>query len=65
MNPGITPPPPVATEELPHVGAGLRFLDAPTEYLVDLRARHGDTFFVDLFGFPLLFSFSPRGLQSL
>ena len=65
MNPGITPPPPVATEELPHVGAGLRFLDAPTEYLVELRERHGDTFFVDLFGFPLLFSFSPRGLQSL
>ena len=65
MNPGITPPPPIAAEELPHVGAGLRFLDAPTDYLAELRERHGDTFFVDLFGFPLLFSFSPRGLQSL
>lgn len=65
MNPGINPTPPIAAEELPHVGAGLRFLDAPTDYLAELRARHGDTFFVDLFGFPLLFSFSARGLQSL
>ena len=44
---------------------GLRFLDAPTAYLEELRARHGDTFFVDLFGFPLLMSFAPRGLESL
>ena len=47
MDTRISPPPPIAAEELPHVGAGLRFLDAPTDYLAELRARHGDTFFVD------------------
>lgn len=61
----VSPAPPLASEELPHVGAGLRFLEAPTDYLAELRARHGDTFFVDLFGFPLLFTFSARGLESL
>lgn len=65
MDPRISPPPPLAGEELPHIGAGLRFLEAPTDYLAELRARHGDTFFVDLFGFPLLVCFSARGLQSL
>ncbi|MFM7785936.1 MAG: cytochrome P450, partial [Gammaproteobacteria bacterium] len=65
MDSRLSPLPPIAGEELPHVGAGLRFLDAPTDYLAELRARHGDTFFVDLFGFPLLVIFSARGLQSL
>ena len=61
----INPAPPMAHEDLPHVGAGLRFLEAPTDYLIELRERHGDTFFVDVFGFPLLVTFSPKGLESL
>lgn len=40
----IAPLLPIATEELPHVGAGLRLLEAPTAYLQELRERHGDTF---------------------
>lgn len=55
----------MATEALPHVGTGLRLLDAPTDYLAELRTRHGDTFFVDVFGFPLLVTFSSKGLESL
>ncbi len=61
----VAPLPPIAGEELPHVGAGLRFLDAPTAYLQELRARHGDTFLVDLFGFKLLVTFAPKGLENL
>jgi len=64
-HPGVSPLPPIAAEELPHVGAGLRFLDAPSDYLAELRARHGETFLVDLFGFPLLVTFAARGLESL
>ncbi len=63
--PLVSPPPPLATEDVPHVGAGLRFLDAPTAYLQELRARCGDTFLVDFFGFQLLMTFSPQGLESL
>lgn len=61
----IQPRPPIAAEELPHIGTGLLFLDGPTAYLEHLRARHGDSFFIDIFGFPLLFLFSPKGLESL
>ena len=61
----VLPLPPIASEALPHVGAGLRLLDNPTGYLAELRARHGDTFFVDVFGFPLLVTFASKGLQSL
>lgn len=63
--PLVSPLPPIAGEELPHIGAGLRFLEAPTDYLKELRARHGDTFLLDIFGFNLLLSFSPKGLESL
>ena len=63
--PLVSPLPPIAGEELPHIGAGLRFLEAPTDYLKELRARHGDTFALDIFGFNLLLSFSPKGLESL
>lgn len=61
----ITPLPPIATEELPHIGAGLRFLEAPTAYLQELRARHGDTYLLDIFGFNLLMTFAPKGLENL
>lgn len=61
----IAPLPPLATEELPHIGAGLRFLEAPTAYLQELRERHGDTYLLDVFGFNLLMTFAPKGLESL
>jgi cytochrome P450 len=61
----IAPLPPLATEELPHIGAGLRFLEAPTAYLQELRERHGDTYLLDVFGFNLLMTFAPRGLENL
>ena len=61
----IDPAPPIAVEELAHIGAGLRFMDAPTDYLQELRRRHGDTFLLDVFGFQLLMTFAPRGLQHL
>lgn len=61
----IEPLPPLATEELPHIGAGLRFLEAPTDYLRELRERHGDTYLLDIFGFNLLMTFAPKGLESL
>ena len=61
----IEPLPPLAGEELPHIGAGLRFLEAPTAYLQELRARHGDTYLLDVFGFNLLMTFAPKGLENL
>ncbi len=61
----ISPLPPVHSEELPHVGAGLRFLESPTNYFIELREKYGDTFFVSIFGFNLLMTFSPKGLESL
>ncbi len=61
----IDPLPPVHQEELPHIGAGLRFAQAPTRYLAELRERYGDTYLVDIFGFNLLMTYSPRGLESL
>jgi cytochrome P450 len=60
----ISPLPPIASEELPHIGAGLRFVEAPTAYLQELRERHGDTYLIDLFGFNLLMTFAPKGLEN-
>jgi cytochrome P450 len=60
----ISPLPPIAGEELPHIGAGLRFVEAPTDYLRELRERHGDTYLVDIFGFNLLMTFAPKGLEN-
>lgn len=65
MSHRISPLPPLAAEELQHIGAGLRLLEAPTAYLNELRARHGDTFLLDVFGFELLMTFSPKGLENL
>lgn len=61
----VQPLPPLHEEELPHIGAGLLFLDNPTEYLASLRDKYGDTFAVDIFGFNLLMTFSPEGLAAL
>ncbi len=61
----ISPLPPIHTEELPHIGSGLMFLDNPTGYLKQLRAQYGDTYALDVFGFNLLMTFSPQGLEAL
>ena len=41
------------------------FLRNPTSFLADMRARHGDSFLLELLGFRLFFLFSPDGLRSL
>ncbi len=61
----IKPTPPVVRDDLPHIGAGLRFAQSPTGYLRELRAEYGDVFLVDVFGYRLFCVFSPRALQSL
>ncbi len=61
----MEPLPLVHTEELEHVGSGLRFIESPTGYLTDLRQTHGDTFLLDIFGYHLLMTFSAQGLKSL
>jgi cytochrome P450 len=50
---------------LPRVGAGLSLLRDPTAFLASARAKHGDTFVVDAFGFRLFCVFSPDGVRSL
>lgn len=62
--PAITPLPPVV-RGLPKVGSGLPLLRDPTGYFTRARAKHGDTFVTDAFGFRLLCLFSPEGVQSL
>ena len=61
----VTPEPPRVSGRLPFVGAGLAFLANPTEFLRRTRARVGDSFLVEAFGFRLFFLFSPEGLRSL
>ncbi len=62
--PAVTPLPP-AVRGLPRVGAGLPLLRDPTAFFTRARARHGNTFLTDAFGFRLLCLFSPEGVQSL
>ena len=62
--PVITPLPPVV-RGLPRVGAGLPLLRDPTAFFSRARARHGDTYVTDAFGFRLLCLFSPEGVRSL
>ena len=61
----VAPAPPRVSGRLPYVGAGLAFLANPTEFLRRTRARVGDSFLVEAFGFQLFFLFSPEGLRSL
>ena len=49
----------------PLIGAAAPFLRNPTGFLAAMRARHGNTFLVDVFGFRLFFLFSPDGLRGL
>ena len=62
---GIAPAPPRVSGRIPWVGAGLAFLANPTDFLGRTRARVGDSFLLELFGFRLFFLFSPEGLRSL
>jgi cytochrome P450 len=61
----IEPAPPRVSGRIAFVGAGLAFLANPTEFLRRTRARVGDSFLVEAFGFRLFFLFSPEGLRSL
>jgi cytochrome P450 len=61
----VRPDPPRVRSRVPFVGAGIDFLRNPTDFLKAARAEHGDTFFLETFGFKLLFLFSPVGVRSL
>jgi cytochrome P450 len=61
----VHPPPPRARGRVPRVRSALRFLPAPTEFLVAERARLGDTFLLEALGFRILFVFSPTALAAL
>jgi len=62
---GIVPSPPIVSDELLHVGNGLRLLDNPGQFLAEARSEYGDTFLVDVFGYQLLCTFAPKGLECL
>ena len=61
----IDPMPPIVSGALPWVGAGRELVRDPTEFFTDCRARHGDTFVVDAFGYRLFCLFSPLGVRNL
>lgn len=61
----VAPSPAIVKDDLPHIGAGLRFADAPTEYLASLREEYGDVFLLDVFGYQLFCVFSAPALKSL
>lgn len=57
--------PPRAAGILPWLGAGIGLLRNPTELFRRTRARLGDTFVIDAFGYRMFCVFSPRGVQQL
>ncbi len=61
----VDPPPPQARGRIPRVRSALRFLPAPTAFLIAERARLGDTFLLEALGFRILFVFSPPALSAL
>ncbi len=63
--PEINPMPRRVAGALPWVGAGIGLLHNPTAFFQRTRARLGDTFVVDVFGYRLFCVFSPRGVQQL
>jgi cytochrome P450 len=63
-DPLVTPLPPQIPGP-PFVGCGVDFLRDPTAFLKGARGRMGDVFQAKIFGFDLLFVFSPAGLRSL
>jgi cytochrome P450 len=62
--PAVDPLPPSAPG-WPFVGAGPALLRDPTGFMVATRARRGDTFLVDAFGYRLFCVFSPAGVRAL
>lgn len=63
--PRPSPPPPIVAARLPFVGAGASLLRDPTAWFERQRARHGDTFAADAFGFRLFCVLGPVGVRSL
>ena len=63
--PRIEPAPPRVAARLPKIGAGLQVLRDPTAFFSRARARYGDTYVVDCFGYRLLCVFSPEGVKNL
>lgn len=60
-----TPSPPEVAGPLPFVGAGLALLRDPTAWFERARAKHGDTFVADAFGFRLFCVLGPVGVRAL
>jgi len=63
--PKISPQPPTPQSRLPLAGPALGLLRNPTAYLQRCRERLGDTFAFDVFGYRLLWVFSPEGVRNL
>lgn len=63
--PSISPMPPHTTGALPWIRAGRRLLRNPTSFFKECRAKMGDTFVVDAFGYRLFCVFSATGVRSL
>jgi hypothetical protein len=58
-------PLPLLTGWIPFIGVGLDFARGPRAYLERIRAQHGDTFVLRMFGINMLCVFSCTGLRSL
>jgi cytochrome P450 len=63
--PAVEPLPPRAGPRLPWVGAGLGLLLDPTGFFARARARLGESYLVDAFGWRLFCTFSPAGVRAL
>ncbi len=63
--PAVAPMPPRLGGIVPWLGAGASLLRNPTAFFQAARARHGDTFVTDAFGFRLFCVFSPEGVRAL
>jgi cytochrome P450 len=63
--PTVAPMPPRLGSIVPWLGAGASLLRNPTAFFQTARARHGDSFVVDAFGFRLFCVFSPEGVRAL
>jgi cytochrome P450 len=63
--PSVAPMPPTVSGSLPWVGAGRVLVRDPTEFFIQCRELHGDTFLVDAFGYRLFCLFSPVGVRNL
>ena len=63
--PAVAPMPPRIAGVVPWLGAGAALLRNPTAFFESMRARHGDTFVTDAFGFRLFCVFSPDGVRTL